>query len=110
MDIVRSFSQNTLLILLFSKIAIHARTKNFNLSFIDGSGELVNLRLSGKKTEIPSHNLDFLLFEFACLDVKIVTIQTPQYFVGINILQNDRNQLEVVNFSILKRSKLSPAA
>ena len=45
---------------------------NLNFSFIDGSGELVNLKMSSKKNDIPSSNLGSLLFEFACLDAKIV--------------------------------------
>lgn len=45
---------------------------NVKFSFIDGTGQLVNLKMSSKKNEIPLENLDSLLFEFSCLDVKIV--------------------------------------
>lgn len=58
---------------LCSKIKRHQKcSMNVKFSFIDGSGELMNLKMSSKKNEIPLENLDSLLFEFSCLDVKIV--------------------------------------
>lgn len=43
-----------------------------SFSFIDGSGELVNLKMSSVKNELPVQNLSSLLFEFSCLDIKFV--------------------------------------
>lgn len=46
--------------------------KDLTFSFIDGSGELSNLKMSSHKNEFPINNLNSLIFEFACLDIKIV--------------------------------------
>jgi hypothetical protein len=39
-------------------------------SFIDGSGQLSDLKISSRKNEIPIG--EDLNFEFACLDIKLV--------------------------------------
>ena len=46
--------------------------KDLAFSFIDGSGELSNLKMSSLKNEYPISNLNSLIFEFACLDIKLV--------------------------------------
>lgn len=48
--------------------------KKLNLSFslIDGSGELSNLRMSSFKNEIQLQNLNSLIFDFVCVDIKLV--------------------------------------
>lgn len=48
------------------------KTKDLSFSFIDGSGELTNLKMSSFKNEFPIHDLNSLIFEFACLDIKLV--------------------------------------
>jgi hypothetical protein len=45
---------------------------DLNFSFIDGSGELINLKMSSYKNEFPITDLNSLIFEFACLDIKLV--------------------------------------
>ena len=50
------------------------KNMNISFSFIDGSGELSNLKMSSSRNEFPLDNLNSFLFEFACLDIKLVQI------------------------------------
>lgn len=75
--------------LTYRSISKHKRNKmkDLTFSFIDGSGELSNLKMSSYKNEFPVNNLNSLIFEFACLDIKLVKLDFSLFYRFYSVLE-----------------------